>query len=244
MENVLNPDPSKQAQEVIFSRKINKVHHLPLLFNNSTIQQISSQKHLGINLDEELTFKHHINEKINKANKGIGIIRKLNIILPRSALLTIYRSFVRPHLDYGDVIYDQPENESFSSRIESVQYNASLAITGAIRGTSQEKLYQESGLESLRSRRWLRRMRYFYKLIKTLKPLYLFNLIPPKLNSLRHPNTYSVMRCRNDYFKNSFIPYVVREWNKLSTEIRNSTSYQQYRKSLLSSNISQIETWF
>ena len=236
MENVLNPDPSKQAQEVIFSRKINKVHHLPLLFNNSTIQQISSQKHLGIHLDEELIFKHHINEKINKANKGIGIIRKPNIILPRSALLTIYRSFVRPHLDYGDVIYDQPENESFSSRIESVQYNASLAITGAIRGTSQEKLYQESGLESLRSRRWLRRMRYFYKLIKTLKPLYLFNLIPPKLNSLRHPNTYSVMRCRNDYFKNSFIPYVVREWNKLSTEIRNSTSYQQYRKSLLSSN--------
>ena len=73
-----NPDPPKQAQEVIFSRKINKVHHSPLLFNNSTIQQISSQKHLGIHLDEELTLKHHINDKINKANKGIGIIRKLN----------------------------------------------------------------------------------------------------------------------------------------------------------------------
>ena len=59
-------------------------------------------------------------------------------------------------------------------------------------------------------------------------------MIPPKLNSLRHPNTYSVMRCRNNYFKNFVIPYVVREWNKLSTEIRNSTSYQQFRKSLLS----------
>ena len=55
-----NPDPSKQAQEVIFSRRINKVYHPPLLFNNSTVQQISSQKHLGIHLDEELTFKHHI----------------------------------------------------------------------------------------------------------------------------------------------------------------------------------------
>ena len=84
-----NPDPPKEAQEVISPTK---VHHPPLLFNNSTIQQISSQKHLGIHLDEELTFKHHINEKINKANKGIGIIRKLNNILPRSALLTIYRS--------------------------------------------------------------------------------------------------------------------------------------------------------
>ena len=142
---------------------------------------------------------------MNKANKGTGIIRKLNNIL-RSALLTIYRSFIRPHLDYGDVIYDQPENESFSSKIESVPCNASLAMTGAIRGTSREKLYEELGLESLRSRRWLRHMCYFYKLIKTQKPLYLFNLISPKLNSLHHPNTYSVMRCRNDCFKNSFIP--------------------------------------
>ena len=201
-----NPDPSKQAQEVIFLRKINKVHHPPLLFNNSTIQQILSQKYLGIHLDEEFTFKYHINEKINKANKGIGIIHKLNNILPHSVLLTIYHSFIRPHLDYGDVIYDQPENESFSSKIESVQYNVSLAVTEAIRGT-----YQELGLESLRSRIWLRRMCYFYKLINTQKLLYLFNVIPPKLNLLRHPSTNSVIRCRNDYFKNSFIPYVVRE---------------------------------
>ena len=111
-----NPDLSKQAQEVIFSRKINKVCHPPLLFNNSTVQQISSQKHLGIHLDEELTFKH-INKKINKANKGIGIIRKFNSILLRSSLLTIYRSFIRPHLNYGDVIYDQPENESSEVRL-------------------------------------------------------------------------------------------------------------------------------
>ena len=103
-----------------------------------------------------------------------------------------------------------------------------------MRGTSQEKVYQELGLESLRSKRWLRRMCYFYKLIKTKKPLCIFNLIPSKLNSLRQPNTYSVMRCKNDYFKIFFTPYIVREWNRLSTEIRNSTSCQQFRKPLLS----------
>ena len=63
-----------------------KVYHLHLQFNNSTVQQISTKKHLGIHLDEELTFKYHINEKIDKTNKGTGIIRKLNKILPRSAL--------------------------------------------------------------------------------------------------------------------------------------------------------------
>ena len=55
--------------------------------------------------------------------------------------MTNYLSFIRRHLDYGDVIYDQSENESFSSKIESVQYNASLAIAGTIRGISQEKFY-------------------------------------------------------------------------------------------------------
>ena len=58
-------------------------------------------------------------------------------VLPRRALLTIYKCFIRPNLDYGDFIYDQPNNDSFCSKIERVQYNAALAITGAIRGISQ-----------------------------------------------------------------------------------------------------------
>ena len=115
--------------------------------------QLSTQKHLETNLDEKLIFEHHVNENISKANKGIGIILKLNNIFPGHAVSTIYHSFVRSDLDYGDVIYDQAENELVSIEIGRVQYNASLAITGAIRGTSQEKLYQELSLESLRTRK-------------------------------------------------------------------------------------------
>ena len=115
--------------------------------------QLSTQKHLETNLDEKLIFEHHVNENISKANKGIGIILKLNNIFPGHAVSTIYHSFVRSDLDYGDLIYDQAENELVSIEIGRVQYNASLAITGAIRGTSQEKLYQELSLESLRTRK-------------------------------------------------------------------------------------------
>ena len=61
------------------------------------------------------------------------MIKKLSNTLPRDALLTIYKSFVTPHLDYGDTIYDQPQNESFCNKLESIQYNEALAITGAIR---------------------------------------------------------------------------------------------------------------
>ena len=65
-----------------------------------------------------------------------------------------HKSFIRPFLDYGDIIYDKAFNESFHEKLESLQYNAALAITGAIKGSSTEKLYEELGLESLKSRRW------------------------------------------------------------------------------------------
>ena len=103
-------------------------------------------------LDGQLNFNTHIKEKIAKANKGIGIIRKWAHLLPRESLITIYKSFVRPHIDYGDIIYDQPNNEPFCNMIERVQYVA-LAITGEIKGTPQWKTYNELGLESLRFRR-------------------------------------------------------------------------------------------
>ena len=94
------------------------------------------------------------------------MIKKLQPVTPRSALLTIYKSFLRPHLDYGDVIYHRAFNESFQNKLGSIQYNAALAITGAIRGSSREKLYQELGLESLKSRRWYRKLCLFSKLKK------------------------------------------------------------------------------
>ena len=90
--------------------------------------------------------------------KRIGLLQKKQSVLPRTSLLTIYKSFIRPYLDYGDVVYDQPSNDPFSNKLETVQYNAALAITGAIKGTSHEKLYQELGLEYLQQRRWVRRL--------------------------------------------------------------------------------------
>ena len=89
--------------------------------------------------------------KTNKCYKIIGLIKKLSIHLPKEALLRIYKSFVRPNLDY-----DKPNNESFKGRIESVQYKSCIAITGAIQGISRERLYRELGLESLRDRCWFR----------------------------------------------------------------------------------------
>ena len=104
---------------------------------------------MGKILDNKLNFQEHLKNILIKVNKTIGLLRKLQNILPHGPLLTICKSFVRPHRDYCDVIYDQHYNNSFHSKLQSLQYNAALAITSVIRGSSREKLYQELGLESL-----------------------------------------------------------------------------------------------
>ena len=68
-------------------------------------------------------------------------------------VVTTFKVFVRPHLDCGDILYDQT-------------FITTLAITGAIRGTSREKLYQELGSEPLRIRRWYRKLCLFYQVFK------------------------------------------------------------------------------
>ena len=85
-----NPDPSKESQEVIFSRKAKKEYHSRVAFNNDNVQETNSQKHLGVVLDNRLSFEDHLKMLLNKVNKNIGLLCKLHNILPRSALLIIY----------------------------------------------------------------------------------------------------------------------------------------------------------
>ena len=69
--------------------------------------------------------------------------------MPRKSFTTFYKAFLRPLVDYGEIIYDQPQNESFCEKLEPVQYKAALATTGATHDTSRYKVYQELRLESV-----------------------------------------------------------------------------------------------
>ena len=130
-----------------------KSSHLSVYFNNILVSSTSVHKYLEMLLNDKLSYRHHLKSVLNKVKRTKGLLRKFQQILPRQSLITIYKSFIRLHFDYGDIVYDRAFNESFHKYLESIQYNAAIAITGAIRGTSSEKLFQELGLESLKSRR-------------------------------------------------------------------------------------------
>ena len=138
----------------------------------------------------------HLNIILMKANKSIRIVRKQNKIPPCHTLLMIYCSFVKSDLDYGDVyMIIQKMNLSV------VRLKESLAITEAIRGTSQERLYQELGLES----------------VKTKKKI--FKAHVPFLQT--DDNSKTIISFQS-------ATYNPREWNELNFDIHNSTSYQQF----------------
>ena len=99
-------DLSKQAQEVMFSRKIKKLLYLTLLFNNIPLSNSLLQKDLGLTIDIKLNFSEDRKSITKKNSKTMGLLRNFQHILPRSSLLTIYKSFIRSQLDYADTIYD------------------------------------------------------------------------------------------------------------------------------------------
>ena len=128
--------------------------------------------------DSKLDFDECNKGVFEKTSKSIGFIYKPRNFLTKASLLQIYKSFVRPNLDYGDIIYEKFFAGYFQKKLESIQYNAGLAITGAIRGTSREKIYSELGLESLQDRRWYIKLCVFYKILNNMSPIYLSDIIP------------------------------------------------------------------
>ena len=101
-----NPHPAKQAQEVISSRKTLK-QNCPPHFSTKLCHSNNFPKNLGMVLDSKLDFKEQLQNTLNKVSKITSFLQKLHNVLPKSSLLTIFKSLIRPLLDYGDIFYDQ-----------------------------------------------------------------------------------------------------------------------------------------
>ena len=235
------PDPNKQAIEVRFSNKRDKENYSSLQFNSTDVQIADSQKHLGLILDSKFHFNEHIESKITKGNKIIGLMKKPSFTLSTKSLLTIYKSFVRPNLDYADIIYDKTLSKSFKRKTEMVEYNALVYnnITGVFNGTSRDKIYQELGLESLVDRRWTRKLVFFHKIILGLLPSYLkYCLIPHDnlrtyLTGSSTQKTIKTFPARTKTFELSFSPHFPEAWENLSEELRNIDSRNTFKSSML-----------
>lgn len=218
-----NPDITKQAIEVIFSWKHNKPVHPFLTFNDIPVARKSFTKHLGIILDEKLTFRLHISEAIIKAKKGISILKFLARYVNREVLDMTYKMYVRPYLDYGDVIFHNQSMESMTL-LEQLQYQASLIVSGCWQGSSRLKVYSDLGWESLNERRKLHRLSLYYKIQNNDTPEYLRANV---LDSLPVQGTNRYM--------NSYFPFCYKHWNDLDPTIKNSENLSIFKSKVVKS---------
>jgi hypothetical protein len=182
-----------KTEEVIISRKRDKIDHPQLFLDGEPIKKVQKHKHLGLVVDSKLSWEDHIVEVCDKANRRLGIMRSLKYKLDRLSLERIYIGFIRPLLEYGDIVWDLP-GESLKP-LETIQLNAARIVTGATAKSRSEGLYRETGWEPLHSRREFHRLSLYYKIVNGKASPYLTDLVP----NLVQDRTNYMLRNRGNF---------------------------------------------
>lgn len=223
-------NPAK-TESILFSRKRVKVNHPPLVMNNTTIPSVNNHKHLGLTFTEDTKWKDHISLTLNKAWQRIGILRALKFVINRSSLEKMYFCFIRPLLEYADVVWDNCSCELIND-IEAVQIEAARIVSGATKLCNIQTLLSELQWETLELRRKNHRLVLMYKMKNSLAPEYLQNSLPHMAQdryTLRNAENIPIIACKTKQYSDSFLPATIHDWNNLPTSIRNSPSIGTFK---------------
>ena len=239
-------NPSKN-ESLLISRKINKPIHPPLYMQNVQIQEVSSHKHLGLYFSNDCSWHQHIDYIKQKAWFRIHIMRKLKFKLDRKSLETIYLTFIRPLLEYGDVIWDNCTQYE-KNELDKIQNEAARITTGTTKLVSLDNLYKEVGWQTLHRRRQDHKITLFYKMYNQLTPVYLSSLIPQQVNAishhnLRNSNDIHTIRSNTSLYHNSFLPSTLRQWNSLPVEVRQLNTLSSF-KTFLKKDLQSVPTYY
>ena len=199
---------NKPNSEYYLKDSENKIHK---------IEQITEEKDLGVIFDNKLTFSKHINTKVNIANRNLGLIIKKFIYMNKEMFLQLYKSLVRPHLEYASVIWT-PRYKKDVIAIENVQRRATRVLQ-ELQGLEYKDRLIRLGLPTLEYRRARADVIEVYKLGHGLDKISI-NILSPRDNSNTRGNTHKLYkpRARINMRKNSFSHRVVDTWNSLSTD--------------------------
>ena len=170
---------------------------------------------------------------IAKRRCQVACLRSFKYRLSRKALETMYRSFIVPQLDYADVIWDNCSLK-LAEELESLHLDAIRTIIGAVRGTSHQKLYTESGFTTLRERRFRHKIIMYHKIVQEITSTYLKEHLPPLVSSTnpyhrRRPLQRQVPKHKTETYRQSFFPSTTTLWNNLPENIQRTNSISQVK---------------
>jgi hypothetical protein len=221
-----------KTKELVISRKREPPTHPVSHLDNQPIQKVTQHKHLGLNLTSDLTWAIHIKEIADKANRRLGILRSLKYKLDRLSLERIYMGFIRPLLEYGDIVWDCPTD--VLNPLEVIQRNAARVVVGATARCSTQGLYDETSWEPLQNRREFHRLSLMYNIVQGKSPSYLIDLVPDLVGNrtrymLRNRGDLDPPVARLNVYAHSFFPTTTNLWNNLRPMTRNAPSLEAFK---------------
>jgi hypothetical protein len=205
-----------------------------LRLKGAPVKEVTTHKHLGLTFNQTLTWTDHIDKLISKGAKCVGLLRRISRDVPRECLEILYKSMIRPILEYGDIIFDGCSDTS-AKRLENVQRQAGLACTGAYRHTKHTKLLEELGWPPLSVRRKHHRLNVMFKIQRGMAPQYLLNLCPPLTRdrtpyNLRTGSNITIPQQKTTTYQNSFFPKSIKDWNEQTKEEREIGTINTYKE--------------
>ena len=217
---------------MIFSRKLHRPHHPPLLMNNTMLTETDTHRHLGLTLSNTCTWSEHIQTITTKAWERLNLLRTLKFRVSRKSLEKMYIPFVRPLLEYCDSVWDNATTES-KKQLDAIHIEAARTITGATKLCSISLLLSDLGWESLQGRRNKHKLIIFYKIIHGLTPTYLTDILPPLIQetinyNLRSANDFRTLHANTNLYFNSFFPSTILAWNSLPEETKQAPSIASF----------------
>ena len=228
-------NPSK-TKSLNMTRKLHPTKHPRLHMDNTEITEVEHHKHLGLILSKDGRWHHHIQSITSKAWQRIGLLRQLKFALKRNTLEHIYTCFIRPLLEYADIVWSNCTIEE-GNALESVQTEAARIILGVTKLCNITKMYDDLNWERLETRRRHHRLILFYKMKNGLSPNFLSTLIPQQVTesssyNLRNAQDYHPIFARTSLYRNSFLPSVIRDWNNLPITLKNSETLGIFKSRL------------
>ena len=168
-----------------------------------------------------------------KCRYKVACLRSFKYRLSRKALETMYRSFILPQLDYADVIWNHCSLK-LAEELESLHIDAIRTIIGAVRGTSHQKLYTESGFMTLRERLFRHKIIMYHKIVQENTPTDLKEHLPPLVFSTnpyhrRRPLQRQVPKHKTETYRQSFFPSTTTLWNNLPENVQRAKSVSQVK---------------
>lgn len=220
---------------LLISRKLNPSEVPPVIIGENPLEVVTSHKHLGVIINSRLSWSDHIDSCLDLASKRLNMLEPLKYKLPRSALQTIYFSYVRSLLEYADVIWGNC-SVHYVNRLENIQIRAAHIVSGGKRRTSHADLYSELGWTKLSERRKNHKVILLHELLLKQTPSHLFQLLPPRNNNRQTRQTNDLrlqnFRFNTESFRNSTLPSAISIWNNLDNDVKKTNNISTFKRKI------------